>query len=424
VGDGAKLYPFYGEAKPEMSRIGKMVVAILLVAAPVYAQSFRPPDPALRPWSTAKMNIGPIYFSPTFELSNVGVDNNVFNDEQTPKSDITGTLGMRSQIGIHVGEGLVFQVTQNNQYHYYRRYRSERSVDSGLNFVLELRTRFFRPWARWDKSKTSQRLGFEIDERAERRTPAFDFGADINAAFRLGVSVAARRGRLRFKDDEEYRGQNLSQALDQQNDAYQGLIRYQVTELSEFLVGADYERDSFAKTPERDNDSRFYYAGLRIKTGAMFTGTATAGYREQVHKLRQVPDFKGVIADLNMSVAPSEALKLDVTGSRDMGYSYLLEYPFVVESGASATMTNRFSEHFDWLLSGRGRWLHYDETMELVSKPYTERTAVLGLGAGYYVGGANSTRLGLLYERWQRQSPAEGRSFHDNRFSSNYRFSF
>jgi hypothetical protein len=401
-----------------------MAVAILLIAAPVSAQSFRPPDPASRPWTTAKMNIGPIYFSPTFELSNIGVDNNVFNDEESPKSDITGTLGMKSRIGIHVGEGLVLQIAQNNQYHYYRRYRSERSIDSGLNFVLEIRNRFFRPWARWDKSKTSQRLGFEIDERAERRTPAFDFGADINAAFRLGVSVAARRGRLRFKDDETYRGQNLSQALDQQNDAYQGLVRYQVTELSEFLVGADYTRDRFSKTPERNNDSRFYYAGLRIKTGATFSGTATAGYREQVHELKQIPDFKGVTADVNLSIAPSEAFKLEVSVSRDMGYSYLLEYPFVVESGTSATLTNRFAERLDWVLSGRGRWLHYDETMERVRKPYTERTGVFGLGTGYYVGGAGSMRLGILYERWQRQSPVDGRSFHDNRLSSNYRFSF
>lgn len=407
-----------------MSRIGKMAVVMLLIAAPVSAQSFRPPDPAVRPWATAKMNIGPIYFSPTFELSNVGVDNNVFNDEQSAKSDITGTLGMRSQIGIHVGDAFILQVIQNNQYHYYRRYRSERSVDSGLNFVLEFRNRFIRPWVRWDKPKTSQRQGFEIDERAEVKMPAFDFGADINAAFRLGVSVAGRRNRVRYKDDEAYRGQNLSEALDQQNDSYQGFVRYQLTELSELVVGADYTRDRFLKTPDRNNDSRYYYGGLRIKTGGTFTGTATVGYREQNHQLKLVPDFKGITTDVNLTVAPSEALKLDLQGNRDTGYSYLIEYPFVVDSGASATLTNRFSEHFDVILAGRGRWLHYDETMELVHKPYTERTVVLGLGSGYFVGGGNGARLGLLYERWQRQSPLEGRSFHDNRISSNYRFSF
>jgi hypothetical protein len=406
-----------------MNRIARMAVVTVLIAAPVYAQSFRPPDPALRPWSTAKMNIGPIYFSPTFELSGVGVDNNVFNDEQNAKSDITGVLGMKSLIGVHIGESFILQVIQNNQYRYYRRYRSERSVDNGLNVVLEFRTRFFRPWARWDKQKTSDRIGFEIDKRAQRNTPAFDFGADFTA-FRLGISGAARRGRLRFSDTEEYNGQNLSEVLDQQNDAYQGLVRYQVTELSEFLVGADYTRDRFLKSPDRDNDSWFYYTGLRIKTGGTFTGTATVGYRQQIHQLKEVPDFKGVTTDVNLSIVPSEALKLDIAGSRDMGYSYLIEYPFIIDEGASATVTNRFSEHFDVVLSGRTRWILYDKTMTGESKPYTEKTLVGGLGAGYFVGGGNGTRLGLLYERWQRQSPADGRSFHDNRFSSNYRFSF
>jgi len=407
-----------------MRRSGKLAVVMLLVGSPAMAQTFRPPDPLVRPWANAKMNIGPIYFAPTFELSGVGVDNNVFNDETNPKNDITGRLGMRSLVGIHAGEALILQVTQNNIYNYYRRYRSERSIDNSLNFVLEFRTRFFRPWARWDKQKTSQRVGFEIDERAERKSPSFDFGADLNAAFRVGVSFGARRGRLRFKDTEEYRGQNLSEALDQQNDSYQGLLRYQLTELSELLVGADYTRDRFSKSPERDNDSRYYYGGLRIKTGATFTGTATVGFREQDHKLNGVPSFKGITTDVSMGAAPSEAFKLDVVGNRDMGYSYLIEYPFHVEQGGGATLTNRFAEHFDLVLSARARFLMYDKTMTGEAKPFTEKSYVYGAGAGYFVGGGSGARIGFIYERWQRESPMDGRSYHDNRISSNYRFAF
>ncbi len=423
VGDRAKLYPAY-EAILRMSRISKIALLMLLFASPAFGQTLSPPDPNVRPWATAKMNIGPIYFAPTFELSNLGVDNNVFNDEDNPRSDITGTLGMRSLVGVHYGESLILQVTQNNQYNYFRRYRSERSIDNSLSIVLEMRTRFFRPWARWNRSKSSQRLGFEIDERAEKKTPVFDFGADFNAAFRLGVSVAARRGRLRFKDTEEYRGQNLSDVLDQQNDVYQSLLRYQLTEFSEFMVGADYQLDRFSKAPERDNDSRFYYGGLRIKTGTIFTGYARLGYRQQKHKITGVPDFGGVATDIALTAAPSEALKLELGGARDVAYSYLPEYPFIIDEGANATLTNRFAQHFDWVLSARGRSLSYDKTVTGESKPVQERTYVLGLGTGYYVGGGTGARIGIVYERWQRTSPLEGRSFQDNRFSSSYRFAF
>lgn len=408
-----------------MSRTTSIAFAVLLLAAPASAQSFRPPDPLSRPWTTAQMNLGPVYFAPTFQLSGVGVDNNVFNEPANPKDDLTGTLGMRSLVGVHFGEAIVFQVTQANSYVWYRRYRSERSVDSGLNFVLEYRSRLVRPWIRWDKVKTSQRTGTEIDARAERKTPNFDFGADFSGLYRLGVSVAARRSMLRYKDTEVTSdGVNLSEVLDNQSDSYQGFLRYQLTDLSDVILGADFVRDRFSKSPLRDNDSYYYYAGLRTKQGATFVGSATAGFRQQRHSDPSVPDFNGVIANIDVSVVPNEFLRIDVTGGRDLGYSYQEKYPYFVQQEGGATLTNRFSEHLDVVVSARATWLRYEETMVGLKDPHTDRTTVFGLGAGYYVGGGTGTRLGLLFERAQRVSPIGDRNYVTNRISSNYRFSF
>lgn len=407
-----------------MSRIASFVAIVLWMAVPAAAQSFRPPDPLARPWSAAQMNIGPIYFAPTFELRDVGVDNNVFNSESNPKSDLTGTLGMRSLVGLHFGEGLVLQVTQNNSYIYFRRYRSERSIDSGLGAVLEFRSHVFRPWIRWDKIKTSQRQGVEIDQRAERKTPNFDFGADFTGGFRLGVSVAARRAKVRYADTEFQDLTNLSEVLDTQTDSYQGFLRYEVTDLTDFIFGADYLRDRFSKSPLRDNDSYYYYAGLRTKTGATFVGSATAGFRQQKHNDPLVPDFKGVTANVEVGFIPSEFLRIDLNGGRDLGYSYQEEYPYFVQETGGAVLTNRFSDHMDVVLSARGTWLHYDKTMTGQQDSRTDRTLVLGIGAGYFVGGGTGTRLGILFERAQRVSPVNNRNYVTNRFSTNYRFSF
>src|SRR5262249_55672395 len=89
VTDGAKLYPFYGAISLQMKRFAVVLAIGLFAAVPASAQTFRPPDPGVRPWSTAQMNLGPVYFAPTFELSGVGEDKNVFNDETNPKSDLT-----------------------------------------------------------------------------------------------------------------------------------------------------------------------------------------------------------------------------------------------------------------------------------------------------------------------------------------------
>ena len=144
-----------------MRRVASFAFVVLSLAAPVSAQSFAPPDPRSRPWSTAQVKLGPLYVAPTFEVRDVGVDRNVFNDEANPKSDLTGKLGLRSLAGIHFGEAFVLQIVQGNDYVYYRRYRSERSVDSALNFTLEFRSAFLRPWIRWDRTKSSERIGVD-----------------------------------------------------------------------------------------------------------------------------------------------------------------------------------------------------------------------------------------------------------------------
>lgn len=408
-----------------MRRLASLLALVVLwTAAPAWAQSFRPPDPLARPWGTAQINLGPIYFAPTFELKDVGIDNNVFNEDTNQKNDLTGALGMRSLAGLHFGESLVFQVTQANSYIYYRRYRSERSVDGGLNFLLEFRTRAVRPWIRWDKLKTSQRTGVEIDARAERKTPNFDFGVDFTTALRLGVSFAARRSLVRYKDTVTERGVNLSEALDSSSDSYQGFLRYELTDLSDIVFGADYLRDRFTKSPIRDNDSFYYYAGIRTKQGATFVGSATVGFRQQKHNDPAVPNFKGVTANVEVAVVPNEFLKLELSGGRDLGYSYQEQYPYFVQQGAGGTLTNRFAEHLDVVLSAKGTWLNYSDTIAGGKDPRMDRTMVLGLGAGYFVGGGNGTRLGIVFEHAQRVSPITARNYVTNRVSTNYRFSF
>lgn len=408
-----------------MIRRGSCVLlAVLWAAVPASAQTFRPPDVGAKPWGPAQINLGPIYFAPTFELSGVGVDRNVFNEETNPKSDLKGTLGMRSVAGLHFGETFLFQVTQSNSYNYYRRYRSERSVDGGLGFVVELRTHFIRPWVRWDRVKSSERAGVEIDARAERKTPNFDFGADFNGFFRLGVTFAARRALVRYKDGVTENAVNLSETLDNQSDAYQWFLRYQLTDFTDVVLGADYLRDRFSNSPLRDNDNFNYYAGLRTKQGATFVGSATVGFRQQKHNDPIVPNFKGITANIDVSVIPSEFFKLDLNGGRDVGYSYQAEYPYYVQQGGGAVLTNRFAEHFDVVLGAKSTWLVYSDTITGGKAPRTERTMVFSVGPGFFVGGGNGTRLGFTFERSQRVSPIEARNYVTNRFSTNYRFSF
>jgi len=407
-----------------MSRVASLVVIVLGLALPAAAQTFRPPDPLSRPWAAAQLNLGAFYFAPTFELRDVGVDSNVFNDDANPKSDLTGKLGLRSLIGVHFGEGLIFQVSQNNYYVYYRRYASERSIEADLGLTLEYRTRAFRPWVRWDRVKSAQRTGTEIDTRAERRVPVLDFGADFTGTFRLGLSTAARRSQLEYADHEEYDGTNLSETLNGQSSIVQGFLRYEMTDHSDLTGGLDYTQDVFDRSTVRGNDGYYQYAGIQTTTGATLAGSATVGFRQQHHNDPTVPDFKGIIANIGVGFIPSEYLRVDVDGRRDVGYSYQAKYPYFLEEGTGLSITNRFAERMDLVLSGRATWLKYDETMEGLKDPYTDRTVVPGIGTGFFAGGGFGSGVGILFERYARGSPIPDRNYVSTRFSSNYRFSF
>lgn len=128
----------------------RIAVAALLiaVAAPVAAQDWSRPDPTLEPLRDARLRIGPLFFNPNFQIKDLGVDQNVFNDVPgEERSDLTGTLSMTSQAGLQIRRLLV-TAQQNNSYLWFRTYTSERSVDGSLKVVGELRLGVLRPtWA-------------------------------------------------------------------------------------------------------------------------------------------------------------------------------------------------------------------------------------------------------------------------------------
>lgn len=406
------------------ARFASALALCLFAAVPAAGQTFRPPDPTSRPWATAGLTLGPIYFAPTFEVRDVGVDNNVFNDRSNPKSDLTGTLAVRSLFGLHFGESLVLQVTQDNRYIYFRRYRSERSIDSGLGAVLEWRTEKFRPWLKWSKAKSSQRVNDEIDHRADRKFPDLGGGFDLDAAFRLGLSMAVRRASLTFADTEEFNGVNLADVMNNTSTQYQAFLRYEISELSDFILGADYQRDRFKTRPDRDNNAYYYYAGLRTRQGAQWVGDIGVGFRQMDHTQAGIPNFNGVTASANIALIPSEYFKFEFGGGRDVAYTYLEAFPFIVDSRASLTATSRVIDHMDIVASGRAHWAHYGDSLDGTAVPYTERTDVFSIGVGYYVGGGNGTRIGLQFERAARTSPEANRQYRTNRLSTSYRFSF
>ena len=76
------------------------VVIMLATAAALRAQTddFK---------TTARMRLGPLYLNPVLQIRELGVDTNVFNTFDDPKSDFTATLGPEIESWLPLGRRIL-----------------------------------------------------------------------------------------------------------------------------------------------------------------------------------------------------------------------------------------------------------------------------------------------------------------------------
>lgn len=405
-------------------RVTIRVVAALLVlvgSVPAAAQTGRP-DPKAEPWTNSRLQLGPLFFNPTFQLRNIGIDDNVFNEPDFPRQDLTGTLAMDSLIGLRVRSFLV-TVTQATSYTWYRRYRSERSVDGGLKASVELRTQHFRPWFVWERAETHDRGGFEIDARAGRETPNWVAGADFTFG-RLGLTGAYRRSSLRFAEGETFDDVDLKESLDHTTEQVGGAVRYELSDTVTVDVSGDWSNERYTFSPLRNKDVLAYSMTVATTSVATVQMSATAGFRDQRFTDPSVDGFRGFVGSGTLGFLPTEWMRLQMGVARDTGVSYESEYPYYIQNGGNAEAVIRFSEYFDLAFRGEGQWLRYREAAVGAEATRQDRTVVLGAEFGYYIGGESGTRIGLRYEYAERVSPLAKRNYARNRVYSDFRLRF
>jgi hypothetical protein len=407
-------------------RLMSVVCVMAALAQPAYGQVWAPPDPA-EPWTNAKMKMGPIFVAPSFDLRNVGIDNNVFRDETNPKQDLTATISVNTKFGAHF-KALSLIFNQDNRYLWFRRYTSERSIDGGLGGILELRTRPFRPWLSWSKAKTHERQGYEIDARAGRETPSLETGADVRFGPRTGMTMSIRQQETRYDEGEFFDEVDLKEALD--NRVTFGHINgsWAYTQFTNVVGGFEWTRQKFLLNPLRSNDQLSYFAGFEARGDTPVVGKLQIGFKEQRLDDPQLKDLKEVIVHGNLTTIAADRFQLVVTGDRDISFSYDDDFPFYIENGASLTVTTRVSTRLDLITGARAELLvyseNYKEGVHLLSSRKDLYTAA-SLGFLYKMGGTESgSAFGLTLEQAQRASPIDGKDFNNRRVLTNIKLSF
>ena len=271
------------------------------------------------PWGTARYRVGPLAFTPAVVLKTLGWDSNVFNSVTDPQQDFTFTLAPQADWWLRAGKARLHGLDIVEGV-YYATYAKERGINNNHQFTLEVPLNRVRPYAGWSYLNTRDRPGYEIDARARHTEIAARGGAIVRLTSRTYFDFGVRRVTYKFAGDATFQGTFLDEVLSREERTYIGTIRYNLTPLTTLTLSGESMQQRFDKSPERDNNGYRIMPGVEFDPYALISGTAQVGYRKVNMQSAAVPDFSGMVANVNLFYTLLGSARFGVGVSRDIQY--------------------------------------------------------------------------------------------------------
>lgn len=383
-----------------MKRTFVILVMALSFAPVASAQQVPTEDPV----ATAPIRLGVFGFGPKFSITNFGWDNNVFNDEEDPKGDLTLTATPAADLWLRTGRGLL-SLAGSLDLVYYADYVNLRTLNTRASGEYEYRFNRIRPLALFAVSDVMDRPGYEIDTRVRVFENTLKGGVEFRLASKTFFEIAYRHHESTYADDAFHEGQDLGQVLDRKTNNVDGTLRYRMTSQTTMLVQASSEQERFVYAPERNSNSGRGSVGFELGRLALIRGTAVVGFRSlAAAEGGTIPPFRGLVAAVDVTYTAPSQTRLTARIPRDIEYSYDPLTPYYVQTGVELTVTQRITGRWDVQLQGARNRLAYQSSVD----PSAKRTDFVnygGGGIGYQL--AEQTRLGFNVEYVHRQSLVE-----------------
>ena len=377
-----------------------------------------PPDPV----EVGSLQVGPLALSPRFEVLNVGVDSNIFNEEDGPKEDFTTTMRPSLDGGLRLGRARLTYRTHVDIV-YFQQYTDERALNRSAQGRAELRLARIVPYVSVGGATTRERPNSEIDLRAKRGTQSLGGGATVLLLSRTALVVGAERQTVRYGAGQQFGGEDLAIQLNNTRDTIETGFRLALTPLTTLAVVGSREQVRFEFSPERDSESIRFMNRFEFDPTAIITGTAAIGYRRFVPKSPALKEYNGLVAQVEVRYTMFGRTRVETRFTRDVEYSFQSDQPYYVTTGGLLTVTQQVGGPFDvQVVAGRERLRYQPRTDIDVDEPALDTTSTIGGGVGYRLG--HSARLGANVEFTDRESPRSGRSYGRRRIfgSVTYRF--
>lgn len=274
------------------------------------------------------MHIGPVYLMPTIALTNLGIDNNVFNSGGGPESDFTLTLRPALGVALPFGRRALLTASTGLGVDYYRKFKTQRSLNGSVASRFEYYLNRITIFADGSDQSTRQRPNYEIDARIRRREQTANAGFEVRVFRKLYLEPSAGVATSRFEDGAVYDGVELRQTLDRDSRFGSLAAKWRATALTTLAVRAEGQADRFLYATERNADTARVMVGMETRPRALISGAAYIGV-QRFHTLSsELPDRSGITARADLTYTLLGSTGFTFTARRDVGYSFERDEPY------------------------------------------------------------------------------------------------
>ncbi len=385
-----------------------LMATLAAVLAPAAASAQTPSEPA-------GLTVGPLHINPRLVFTNIGVDDNVFNESVDPRRDFTFTTTPDVELTIQPGR-LRLTASSKVDFVYFHKYTSERSVNRTFSGRADLDLNWLKPFATVTASRTSARLNSEIDSRARHHPRAFGAGTSLKLASRTSVLFTATHADESYDPADEFngtfRGVDLSKSLDSETRSYETSFNVALTPITTVSLVAARDQQRFDHSPIKNANSLRIAPTVTFSPLGEITGTASIGYRHFDGIDPSLPDYSGLVSTGTIGLVLGGKYKIDTVFNHDVRYSYEEGLPYYVFTGARATVAVRTVGALDLRATGGRESMDYRALADAAS-PGRDRLVVYGGGVGYRI--AERLRLTCDAEFSHRTSERDSSRAYTNR---------
>lgn len=311
---------------------------------------------------------GPLGVTPRIALKDVGIDSNPRNQAVNPERDFTATLVPGVDTYLRIGRGRLTGKT-SVEYLYFNELEEQRSFNFNQELRAEVLLNRVAPFVAGGYLRTRQRPNLEIDARVQQNTTFVGGGMALRLGARTNLELEARRSQLKFGEGE-FGDAVIAQALDRDVDLFGATTKVALTPLTTFVLRVESTKDRFKFDPVRSSDSVSVLPGFEFKPSALIAGKVSVGYRRFDAIDDSVPDFAGVIGEVDARYTWREQTRLGFKASRDIEYSIEDVQPYFVANGGGLEITQVIG--LNWFAVARG------SRTRLVYRNYIGGTAPIG----------------------------------------------